>query len=95
MSQSAKNKIYIHSGFTVGAASPGRSQETCGFYSMVYTKLGGFLNLKWTKIKIKSKLDYLILRFFWSGCGMMFKGFDTGMQINHWSNVNSPSEYLA
>ena len=46
MSRSAKNKIYIHSGFTVGAASPGRSQETCGFQSVVYTKLGGFLNLK-------------------------------------------------
>ena len=40
---SNKNEIYISQlDLTAGAASPGRSQETCGFQSVIYTKLGGF-----------------------------------------------------
>ena len=42
LSRSANFKIYIITGLTVGAASLGRSQEICGFQSVVYTKLGFF-----------------------------------------------------
>ena len=39
-----KNNIYIQLDLIADAASPGRSQETCGFQSVVYSNWGVFLD---------------------------------------------------